>query len=221
MNTYLPYADFAASTEVLDDKRLNKQRSDVMTILKACSEPPPEDGDEHSAVKMWRGNEISLIRYGTNVCLEWMARGNADQTLKKIKEYLYTFEDHAADPEWLGDEAFHESHRSHLLRLQPTYYRRHFDDTADDIPLIWPRSPEKARPTREERTREKAVKKAEQSKDKAQRAARVAMQDAFAAGLNPVTLEPMTEAEIAAYEDGVLEGEITFVYDIQGATDGS
>lgn len=212
MNTYLPYADFDKTAETLDDKRLNKQRSDVMTILKALSEPAPEDGDEHSSVKMWRGNEMALIRYGMAICLEWKIRGNADQTLPKIMEHRSQFEEHTDDPEWLGDEAFHESHQSHLLRLQPTYYRQHFDRTADDIALIWPRSPEKAKATREEKTQAKAVTKAIKSKDKAERTARDAMQAAFAAGLNPVTLEPMSEEELAAYEDGVLTGEITFTF---------
>jgi hypothetical protein len=46
----------------------------------------------------------------------------------------------AADalPQWLGDEAFHESHRSALIRKDPGFYAEVFHETPDDLPYVWP-----------------------------------------------------------------------------------
>jgi len=42
-------------------------------------------------------------------------------------------------PPWLGDEALHRSHRSALLRKDPEYYGRFFDEPLD-LPYVWPAS---------------------------------------------------------------------------------
>jgi hypothetical protein len=41
-------------------------------------------------------------------------------------------------PPWLGDEEFHRSHRSSLVRKDPAWYRERFDDVPDDLPYVWP-----------------------------------------------------------------------------------
>jgi hypothetical protein len=41
-------------------------------------------------------------------------------------------------PSWLGDEAFHLSHRSALVRKDPDFYRPLFRDVPDDLPYVWP-----------------------------------------------------------------------------------
>lgn len=41
-------------------------------------------------------------------------------------------------PPWLGDEDFHRSHRSSLLRKDPEHYRPLFPDDPDDLPYVWP-----------------------------------------------------------------------------------
>ena len=46
-------------------------------------------------------------------------------------------------PRWLGDEDFHRSHRSALLRKDPAHYRESFGDVPDDLPYVWP-PPEEA-----------------------------------------------------------------------------
>ena len=46
----------------------------------------------------------------------------------------------AADalPPWLGDFAFHRSHRSALLRKDPDWYAGVFGDAPADLPYVWP-----------------------------------------------------------------------------------
>ena len=41
-------------------------------------------------------------------------------------------------PPWLGDEAVHRSHRSALLRKDPEWYGRVFDDVPIDLDYVWP-----------------------------------------------------------------------------------
>lgn len=43
-------------------------------------------------------------------------------------------------PPWLGDEDFHRSHRSALLRKDPSHYKGFFPDVPEDLPYEWPLS---------------------------------------------------------------------------------
>lgn len=211
MQTFLPFADPAASAEALDDRRLNKQRSDIIQLLKKLDptadfgdEPAfPEDPaekieepkvgrkEEHPLVKMWRGNEGYLIaNYATAVIIEWMSRGNPDNLLQKIRAYMERFpEESFQAPEWLGDEEFHQSHKAYLSRLAPLHYNPKWPDVKDDMPLIWPRSPKSARFNPEVREHERKVKKAMQARDKAEIAMEKARKYAIEAGLDPDTFE--------------------------------
>ena len=59
MQTFLPYADFNKSAEVLDNRRLNKQILEGYQILKVLGNPDPRAGwRNHPAVKMWRGRVL-------------------------------------------------------------------------------------------------------------------------------------------------------------------
>lgn len=195
MNTYIPFPDFHKSAEVLDDRRLNRQRSDISSLLKSLTSEPDED--DHPLVKMWRGHERFLIRYGMAICFEWQSRGNADQTLEKIIEYNNVFGPETDDvPEWWGREHLHLSHQSHLLRSQPSHYRDKFPDVRDDIPMIWPRSPERSRKTKERRERDRLIKKAYAAREKAHAADIAARDAAIAAGLDPDTMEAIPDSEL-------------------------
>lgn len=45
-------------------------------------------------------------------------------------------------PPWLGDEAFHRSHQSNLLRKLPEHYGPLFPGVPDDLPYVWPQPKE-------------------------------------------------------------------------------
>jgi hypothetical protein len=38
----------------------------------------------------------------------------------------------------VGDEEFHRSHRSNLLRKDPEFYAEVADDVPPDLPYVWP-----------------------------------------------------------------------------------
>ena len=151
MQTFLPFPDFARSAEVLDPPRLGKQRVENVQILRGLT-VAGHGFRHHPAVKMWAGYEEALVRYGLIVASTWTATGRADTTAATLTTDLanacgltsvrsVAALRAARDlPPWLGDEAFHESHRSALVRKDPETYADLFPDTPDDLPYVWPAS---------------------------------------------------------------------------------
>lgn len=144
MQTFLPYSDFFKSAKVLDRQRLGKQRVETLQIMKALV--TGEGWVHHPATKMWVGHEDALMDYQIAVCHEWTNRGYKDTCLGKTTAlYQSRLFEYNGWPEWLGDEAFHNSHRSNLLRKDPEHYRKYWPDLRDDLPYIWPSSLQEAK----------------------------------------------------------------------------
>lgn len=142
MQTFLPYSDFFKTAQVLDRQRLGKQRVETLQLLSALA-GHTHGWRNHPAAKMWKGYENCLIWYGIRICTEWTNRGYKDTCLDKIKSYIGKFSNGdimIKDPPWLGDENFHKSHRSNLLRKSPEHYSRFFEQNLEnDLPYIWPK----------------------------------------------------------------------------------
>ncbi|MQS10481.1 MSMEG_6728 family protein, partial [Streptomyces alkaliphilus] len=77
MQTFLPVPDFAASAALLDQRRLGKQRVETIQVLRALT-VPGYGWRRHPAVRMWRGYEEALVRYGLEMCRTWVAGGRKD-----------------------------------------------------------------------------------------------------------------------------------------------
>jgi Pyrimidine dimer DNA glycosylase len=148
VQTFLPYADFERSARVLDQRRLGKQRVECLQVLRGLT-VPTYGWRHHPAVKMWRGHEEALGRYALTCCAVWTERGFADTVAGTLRTELAgiglvkvrTQPELAAAgalPTWLGDEDFHRSHRSSLLRKDPDHYRALFADVPDDLEYVWP-----------------------------------------------------------------------------------
>ena len=149
MQTFLPYADFAASARVLDDKRLGKQRVETLQIIRALTYPT-YGWKHHPAVKMWRGFEEALAAYGLAIVDEWLARGKADTCaatmaadmalagLSAVPRAQVVLEGAGELPGWLGNEDFHLSHRAALVRKDPEFYGPVFGDVDRELPYVWP-----------------------------------------------------------------------------------
>ena len=131
MQTFLPYPDFHESAKVLDMKRLGKQRVETLQILKGS-------WPNHPASKMWRGHRQVLAAYGVEVCKVWRSYGYKDSCLDKILGLAENYPGENHLPEWLGDDSFHRSHRSNLLRKNPLHYSKFFLDVPDNLEYIWP-----------------------------------------------------------------------------------
>lgn len=133
MQTFLPYADFALSAQILDDKRLGKQRVETWQILNALR-GQSKGWVNHPATVMWRGHEQALIHYGRTMCDEWLARGFNDTLRDRFDAELTTL--YYDKPWWLGYEPLHISHRSNLYRKDANYYSI-FGDEPRDLAYVW------------------------------------------------------------------------------------
>lgn len=136
MQTFLPYPDFALSAQVLDRQRLGKQRVEAKQIILAL-ESPTYGWQNHPAVKMWRGHEVALARYGVQVCKEWRARGYKDSLLPFFEERAVLTSYMLRSIAWLTSEFCH-AHQSNLIRKMPEHYRQFWPDVPPDLPYIWP-----------------------------------------------------------------------------------
>ncbi len=149
VQTFLPYPSFAATAAVLDDRRLGKQRVEVIQIVRATF-VPGYGWASHPATPMWGGHAEALESYVGAVCDEWRARGFEHTCRATVRQDLAAAgvagpvrsqEELAAAgllPAWLGDDDLHRSHRSALLRKDPSHYRSRFPDDPDDLPYVWP-----------------------------------------------------------------------------------
>jgi Pyrimidine dimer DNA glycosylase len=137
MQTFLPVPDFAESARILDDARLGKQRVEMYQIIRTI-DGVTQGWRNHPAVRMWRGYEPALLRYGLAVCDEWDRRGHADSVRAKLAAHLREEGRAVHLPFWFGDDALHASHRSNLLRKDPEFYGRYGWTDPPDLPYVWP-----------------------------------------------------------------------------------
>jgi hypothetical protein len=151
VQTFLPVPHFRTSADLLDDKRLGKQRVETLQVIRGLT-VPGYGWRHHPAVKMWRGRLEALGRYGLECCAAWQERGYADTCAASIRTELeragtpvVRTQDELAEadalPAWLGDEDFHRSHRAALVRKDPDFYVPLFPGSlaADpEQPYVWP-----------------------------------------------------------------------------------
>lgn len=144
MQTFLPYPDYQETAEALDNKRLGKQRVETFQILKALLSEhhgTKYGWKNHPATRMWRGHAMSLANYGIIICVEWQSRGFKDTCSRKITEVrsqICKYEPRVVQPDWFGDEEFHNSHKSNLLRKFPSHYSKFGWEVESSLPYVWP-----------------------------------------------------------------------------------
>lgn len=145
MQTFLPYSDFRLSAEVLDDRRLGKQRVETLQVMRALT-VPGYGWQRHPVTAMWRGHRPALMAYQAETCSVWVARGFADTCLEKTLLALDAVPEDAdayrrgdiVPPSWLGREDVHRSHRSKLLAKAPEFYAEVFGGDPADLEYVWP-----------------------------------------------------------------------------------
>ena len=152
------------SAKVLDNKRLGKQRVEALQILRTlrkgpqiCTEcsypfsygccggygkPKTTPWYNHPAVRMWKGYEIALMYYMHAMCYEWVVnRGYKDTCWVKAIEVGFRPPNTGVEiimPPWLGNDLFHLSHQSNLLRKNKEHYKKFFFGIPDDYSYVWP-----------------------------------------------------------------------------------
>jgi hypothetical protein len=143
MQTFLPYPDFDESAQVLDYKRLGKQRVETFQLINAINGvnakgEPAKGWVNHPAAVMWRGYEQALVVYGIAMCREWIRRQYNDTMLPRFEAMLDSSTPKPDLPSWLGRDEIHISHQSNLLRKDPEFYGLRFPGIPHDLPYVWP-----------------------------------------------------------------------------------
>lgn len=141
MQTFLPYPDFKQSAKCLDWRRLGKQRLEAKQILNVLLGNSPNGGwRHHPAVLMWKGHELSLLRYGLDICFEWRIRGYVDSMLPWFSDqYFARFPvQQDTNPPWLGRADFHAAHRAALLAKNFDWYKQYQWTETPCIAYVWP-----------------------------------------------------------------------------------
>lgn len=111
--------------------------SDGIITLKPIVGPIP--WGNHPAVRMWTGCERSLYTYALTITLEWKRRGYKDTCQEKLGLFENILLGPATRlPGWISTKAFHDSHKSNLLRKDYTYYSKFSWDVPTDLPYVWP-----------------------------------------------------------------------------------
>lgn len=127
--------------------RLGKQRVEAYQTLKVLlglgkrNKNGKLAWENHPAVKMWKGYELSLYHYTRCIIEEWVSRGYKDTVMGKINELKdkYILEKRICHPPWLMyNEEFHSSHRAALLAKNYEYYKQFNWKEKPEINYIWP-----------------------------------------------------------------------------------
>ncbi len=145
MQTYLPYESFKQCAEVLDRKRLGKQRVEGYQILRTLgnTDVNKRSWNNHPAVRMWKGYEVALACYTIEICNQWKKLGFEDTVGDKVRKMLsldIPEQNRLMDdevPAWLGYKLLHVSHQSNLLRKDFEHYESLFPDIQNDLPYLW------------------------------------------------------------------------------------
>jgi hypothetical protein len=132
MQTFLPYPDIEQSLKCLDSQRLGKQRVEAYQILNILLNRTQTNGwRNHPAVKMWKDHANALKLYFNKAVEIWILRGYKN-TMK-----LEKIDGEIVFPKWFGNEEFHSSHRSNLLRKNKEHYSTFGWKEPDNLPYVW------------------------------------------------------------------------------------
>ncbi len=137
MQTFLPDMNVSKAIDMLDNKRLGKQRVEAIQIA-SCLLEKETRWKNHPAVLMWKGYEDYLVLLYLNTTIETFGkRGFKNykclEHYKRLKKLVNP--KNIKRPPWYN-ENFVLSHQSNLLRKNKDYYSKYFN-VRDDLPYIW------------------------------------------------------------------------------------
>jgi hypothetical protein len=87
---------------------------------------------------MWNGHEKALVYYGLVMCEEWVKRGYNDTMTDRFLIEFAKLDEPLVFPSWLGNENFHTSHQSNLIRKDSMFYGPLFPGVPANLEYVWP-----------------------------------------------------------------------------------
>jgi hypothetical protein len=139
IQVFSPYPSFIDISNCLDKRRLFKQKVEIYQIFNCIALGDKAKGwKNHPAVSMVRGYELFFIDYGLEIANSCSQLGYKDTLIPKIKAFKDVFQGEYKKPWYWGNEKFHLSHKSNLIRKFPEHYRKFWPDVPDNLPYFWP-----------------------------------------------------------------------------------
>lgn len=141
MQTFVSEPSLTKCVEVLDPRRLGKQRVETLQIMKALA-GMTKGWVNHPATKMWRGYEPALMEYQYYTCKHWTEYyGYKDTCFDKT---FSVFDEHfdatigVELPHWWGDNRVHDSHKKALVFKDPVWYNKVYPNISGEYNYYWP-----------------------------------------------------------------------------------
>lgn len=163
MQTFLPLGFHYGSLDVLDNKRLGKQRVEAKQIINAL-EGKTKGWVNHPATRMWIGALPLLKQYHDWAIHVWVRRGfknNMPLYYRPLSDGSISRAPMYESPEWALDDnvaySVFLSHRIVLYQKDPKQYGRFEKESLawkavnqikDDVKCVWPVSMEEAKSLR-------------------------------------------------------------------------
>lgn len=145
MQIFLPYPDFEQSVRVLDRSRLGNQ------IWRECLTLIEGHWPNHPVSKMWANHHHAVALYMWHGITELITRNHIPRrTIEQLDSYITSrfphpqvprcFDRNAILPPFIGNEAFHRSHRLALLYKNPVWYSKFFNEPipTSKPEYVWP-----------------------------------------------------------------------------------
>lgn len=136
MQTFLPYSNFKETAECLDYRRLGKQRVECKQIISVLLGNTTA-WSNHPVTLMWQDHKYALCTYAMCICEEWINRGYNDSLLPFFDNIIENV-DNTGLPSFIGNNKFHDSHKSNLLRKDLKFYSQYGWDVPPDLEYWWP-----------------------------------------------------------------------------------
>lgn len=109
MQIWLPESSIMASIERLDVDLLFQQTADAVRLYRGI-----EEDKDHPLVRQWRGH-VPLLRLHAAMIVDFIRAVDPKFTRPGLNELLEGDGTVPSDPEWMGVEALHSSHRANLI----------------------------------------------------------------------------------------------------------
>lgn len=131
MQVFLPYPSFEQSTACLDPLRLGNQiYREALTLVRG-------GWPHHPVSKMWTNHKHALAKYCLTGLEELDRRGRHYPHWQSYFAEVMVNNPDTGLPKCVGNDVFHASHRSNLLRKDPVWYSKFGWTETPDLPYVW------------------------------------------------------------------------------------
>lgn len=132
MQTFLPYADFDMSAQVLDDRRLGNQAYNECYVLVSGG------WQNHPASRMWASYENALALFALACLRELESRGRFYPDWIEYYQQAIALLPDTGMPFWLGRPDIHSAYRANLLHKNPDHYGQFGWTETPRQGYVWP-----------------------------------------------------------------------------------